>query len=115
MAETLGKVWLQFTNQKQWKEYLKNLVKTNDKALTKSIMVIYGNQTREEQSAGTSFEENAIGFSRNDCKLMSRYAEMIKSGCELSSGQLSISRIIMPKYWKQLMVVSKKNMEVSNG
>ena len=50
--------WDNFTNQKQWEKYLRNLVRTNEKALLKSIMLIYNNQTFEEKEAGTSIYEN---------------------------------------------------------
>ena len=53
--------WDNFTNQKQWEKYLRNLVRINEKALLKSIMIIYNNQTFEEKEAGTSIYENKRG------------------------------------------------------
>ena len=48
--------WDNFTNQKQREKYLRNLVRTNEKALLKSIMLIYNNQTFEEKEP-TSIED----------------------------------------------------------
>ena len=43
------KPWEQFTNQQQWKEYLQNLVRTNKKALYRSIILLADLQTPEEK------------------------------------------------------------------
>lgn len=105
------KIWNSFTNQKQWKEYLKDLIKTNDKALLKSILLIYDNQTLEEKSRKESIEENKIGFSKVDVKEMSEIALKIKKGKELTKGEFAKSRNKMQKYWKQLMTISKEKAE----
>lgn len=104
--------WEYFTNQKQWESYLKNLVKTNDKALLRSIILIYNNQTEEEKNKEKSIEDNYIGFSKIDAYEMGQIAKKIKSGQPLTKGELAKSRNKMQKYWKQLMIISKKNMEV---
>lgn len=104
-------VWECFTNQKQWESYLKNLVKTNDKALLKSIILIYDNQTNEEKFQGKSIEDNCIGFSKIDAYEMGQIAKKIKSGQPLTEGELAKSRNKMQKYWKQLMVISKRKMK----
>ena len=41
--------WEYFTSQKQWESYLKDLVRTNDQALLRAIVLIYDNQTDEEK------------------------------------------------------------------
>lgn len=103
--------WDNFTNQKQWEKYLRNLVRTNEKALLKSIMIIYNNQTFEEKEAGTSIYENKIGFNRFDSKEMMRIARKIKQGTHLTEYEIAHARIVMPKYWKQLMIISKQKQK----
>ena len=103
--------WDNFTNQKQWEKYLRNLVRTNEKALLKSIMLIYNNQTFEEKEAGTSIYENKIGFNRFDSKEMMRIARKIKQGTHLTEYEIAHARIVMPKYWKQLMIISKQKQK----
>jgi len=105
------KVWETFTNQKQWESYLKNLVKTNDRALTKAIVLIYDLQTDEEKSIGKSVEDNKIGFSKIDAYELSNVAKKIKRGQALTEAEVAKSRNKMQKYWKQLMVISKKQMQ----
>ena len=104
--------WDYFTNQKQWESYLKNLIKTNDKALFKSIVCIYNNQTDEEKNKGESIEDNCIGFSKIDAYEMGQIAKIIKNGKSLTKGEVAKSRNKMQKYWKQLMIISKQKSKV---
>ena len=103
--------WEYFTSQKQWETYLKDLLKTNDKALLKAIVLIYDNQTPEEKDKGKSIEDNCIGFSKIDAKEMGDIARKIKANKALTKGELAKSRNKMQKYWKQLMIISKKQAE----
>lgn len=104
-------VWEYFTSQKQWELYLKDLIKTNDTALLQSIVCIYNNQTEEEKNKGKSIEDNCIGFSKIDAAEMGEIARKIKAGKALTKGELAKSRNKMQKYWKQLMIISKKQAE----
>lgn len=103
--------WEYFTSQKQWEAYLKDLIKTNDNALLKAIVLVYDNQTDEEKSKGESIEDNCIGFSKIDAKEMGDIARKLKAGKTLTKGELAKSRNKMQKYWKQLMIISKKQAE----
>lgn len=95
-----------FTNQDEWEAYLKDLLKTNDKALSKAILLIYENQTHEEKCKHESIEHNGIGFNKFDAKEMGDIAIKIKNGTPLTAGELAKSRNKMQKYWKQLMFIS---------
>ena len=106
------RIWENFTNQEQWKTYLRELVKTNDRALLKSILCIYNNQTSEEKEKGESIEDNYSGFSKVDAYEMGQIAKKIKSGQSLTKGELAKSRNKMQKYWKQLMIISKRKMQI---
>lgn len=103
--------WENFKNQSEWEAYLKNLLKTNDKALLRSIIIIYENQTLEEKLKGTSLDENSKGFNRWDAEEMSNIAKKIKAKKKLKQHEMIHSRLVMPKYWKQLMVVSKQKLK----
>lgn len=103
--------WEYFTSQKQWEAYLKDLLKINDKALLRAIVLVYDNQTPEEKDKGESIEDNCIGFSKIDAKEMGDIARKIKANKALTKGELAKSRNKMQKYWKQLMIISKKQAE----
>lgn len=105
-------IWESFTNQEQWKNYLKDLVKTNDRALKKAIILVYNNQTLEEKNWGTSIDRNNTGFDKIDAYEMGRIARKIEDGKSLTKGELAKSRNKMRKYWKQLMIISKKKAEL---
>lgn len=107
-------VWECFTNQKQWKEYLQNLLKVNDNALLKAVVLIYENQTDEEKLIDESFDDNHLGFSKFDAKEMSCIARKIKKNKSLTEDELAKSRNKMPKYWRQLMIISKKQINERN-
>lgn len=104
--------WEYFTTQKQWESYLKDLLKSNDKALLRAIVLIYENQTPEEKSKSESIENNCVGFSKIDAKEMGDIARKIKANKALTKGELAKSRNKMQKYWKQLMIISKKQIEI---
>ena len=104
-------IWDNFTNQKQWELYLKNLIKTNQKALLKSIVVIYDNQTDEEKENRSSIEKNRIGFDMFDAEEMMGIAEKIKKNIPLMPNEIVHAKIVMPKYWRQLMVISKMKIK----
>lgn len=103
--------WEYFTSQKQWELYLKDLIRTNDTALLRSIVCIYNNQTEEEKNKDKSIEDNHIGFSKIDAAEMGEIARKIKAGEVLTKGELAKSRNKMQKYWKQLMIISKQKAE----
>lgn len=103
--------WEYFTSQKQWGAYLKDLLKTNNKALLRAIVLIYDNQTPEEKDKGESIENNYIGFNKIDAKEMGDIAKKIKANKALTKVELAKSRNKMQKYWKQLMIISKKQVE----
>lgn len=102
-----AKSWESFTNQRQWREYLTNLLKTNDRALLKAITIIYDFQTDEEKLKGAAIDENDRGFGKVDARDLGRMAEKIRANIPLTEGELARARNKMPKYWQQLMRVSK--------
>lgn len=105
------KIWETFTNQQQWKDYLQNLVRTNDRALIRSIYVIYGRQTDGEKMHGVTTEHNGRGFGKIDAEFFTELVVKMKHGGTLTDKQMAIARNKMPKYWRQLMEVSKENMK----
>lgn len=105
------KPWESFTNQQQWREYLQNLIRTNDRALVKSILVIYERQTDDEKYSGQTTEHNGKGFGKIDSEFFSQIVVQLKHGYPLTDRQIAVARNKMPKYWRQLMQVSKAKME----
>lgn len=107
--------WQYFTTQKQWEAYLKDLVRTNDKALLKAIVLIDNRQTEEERAKGESTEDNFVGWTKWDAKEMGDIAKKIKREEPLTIGELAKSRNKMCKYWKQLMYISKQQQAAKSN
>ena len=105
------KPWKQFTNQAQWKGYLHNLVRTNKKALYRAIILIADKQTPEEKAYGATIDHHGVGFGAVDAKMMTALALRSRCGGELTERELAICRNKMPKYWRQLMNISKRRMQ----
>lgn len=104
-------VWETFTNQKQWEIYLKDLLQRNNKALIKALLLIYDRQTEEEKHISESIQDNSIGFNKYDTYILTYYAKSILEGGLLSPEDVYVIRAKMPKYWKQLMNISKQQQE----
>lgn len=103
-------IYMSLKTQDEWKKYLQHLVRTNDKALLRSVLVIYERQTLEERVSKSSLENNGVGFSKWDAEEMSDIAKKLKRGERLQHNEMVHARIVMPKYWRQLMVVSKQTV-----
>lgn len=102
----LEKKWKDLT-QKEWRRELQALLLASDKALERAIIRIWEQQTYSEQEAGMAIIEDGIGFNKFDAPLMSKYARQLMSTGSLTTYQRKKARSVMPKYWKQLMRISK--------
>lgn len=98
-VEVNGRTWTQ--------EDIKELLKHNDKALIKAILVIYSYQTETEKAWGETKFDNGMGFNGLDANILSSFAEQYNKRHFLTDKQLFIARKKMPKYAGQLL----KHME----
>lgn len=102
----LEKKWKDL-NQKEWRRELQALLLSSDKALERSIIRIWELQTYSEQEAGMAIIVDGVGFNKFDAPLMSKYARQLLYTGSLTTYQRKKARSIMPKYWRQLMKISK--------
>jgi hypothetical protein len=95
------------------KEEILKLLDENDRAVERAVLVIYENQTREEQGVNATVEENGIGFTGADAFILSKFAQWLLKGKgnHLSPRQLEIAAPKMKKYWRQLLVAAKEKEE----
>ena len=101
-------------NGKAWnKETLKDLLKRNDKAVERAILLIYSFQTFEERTYGHTETFNGVGFNRLDANILSSFAEQLNKGYNLTEKQLNIARPKMQKYTGQILnyIIKKNNLE----
>ena len=99
-------------NGKEWtKDSIKDLLKHNDKALIRAILVIYSYQTDNEKAWGETKYDNGMGFNGLDANLLSSFAQQYEQRHFLTDKQLFIARKKMPKYAGQLL----KHMSSKEG
>ncbi len=103
---TLKAKWAKLT-QKEWKRELQSLLLASDMALERSIIRIWEQQTYSEQSSGEALIVDGVGFNKMDAPLMGAFADQLIHNRSLSEKQKVVARKVMPKYWKQLMNISK--------
>lgn len=98
--------WKSLT-QKEWRRELQALILASDPALERAILRIWEQQTAIEQETGEAIIVDGVGFNKFDAPLMSKYAKQLIAKMHLTRSQKIKARAVMPKYWKQLMRISK--------
>lgn len=100
------------------KEFIANKLQTNNEWLWKGVLAIYKKQTDAEQAAGTTREDNGVGFNGADAEILSSFAQRIINWqnanpihrinwpCPLSIRQLEVARRRMVKYAGQLAKIA---------
>lgn len=97
-------------DKKIWtKEEIKNLLKSNDAFVCRSLMVLYNFQTKDEQACGEANYQNGIGFNGADARILTSFAEFYKERGYLSHKQMEIARKKITKYSGQLTNYANNN------
>ncbi len=93
----------QFTSKVQViNEFKLNLAK-NDTWVIRGLLVIYNNQTRDEQNILANSHANGIGFTSSDARFMTLMAQYYIKHKKFSTQQMFIVRKNMMKYARQLV------------
>ena len=94
-------------------EEIKALLESNDRMLYRSLMMLYSQQTADEQRSKETREHNARGFSSYDAEVMSSFAEFLKRTGFLTPRQTVVCRRKIMKYAKQLTILANEEQEVA--
>lgn len=97
-------------NLKQWKAYIQGLLKENDEAVKQALVRLYNCQEQDEMRDKKSVHENGVGFNKVDAYYLSKSAEKVIRGKQLSESELNACRWSIMKYWRQLTEMSKKRL-----
>ena len=95
--------------EKAYCEKIKQAIDTNDNAVKKAILIIYQNQTADEQVSENTIEHNGVGFTGVDAEFLSSIAVRIQRGLPLSEKQIIVGRRKIRKYSRQLLDEAKRN------
>ena len=88
------------------KNLFKSKLSTDRNWAVKGMLKIYEFQTASEQAAGTTKENNNVGFSGCDAEILSSFCQQVLKGRIMSDKQMALVFKKMPRYWKQLSSIS---------
>lgn len=78
---------------KTWtKEEIKDLLKTNDKAVERALLALLERQTEDERNTESTRHTNNRGFTQADARIFTSMAKQVKRGYSLSAKQLGFLR-----------------------
>jgi hypothetical protein len=89
------------------KEYIVELLKTNDKAVARALLVLNDRQTQDEQVQETTRYQNGRGFRPCHARMGTSMAQFYKKHDRLSEKQIH--------YWRQVMRDGKMRIEIYAG
>ena len=107
MSCTLKTQWDSLT-QKQWKENLQVLLVKSDVALDRALVAIFEAQPVLERVGEEAILDDGIGFNKFDAPVLNSIAKCLVYNGNITQEQRAVARKRLPKYWKQLMKISKK-------
>jgi hypothetical protein len=99
-------MWTPAKTKAARKEQIKELLRTNDRAVQRGVLAIYKRQTEAEQDTLSTKENNGVGFNGLDAEIMSSFAQRINRGISLTEKQMVYARKIILKYSGQLMAIA---------
>ena len=89
------------------KDFIANLLRTNDAAVERAMVVLYERQTQDERSTSTTRHHNQRGFSSAHASKGSYYARWVRSGRRLTGHHLDRARKIALHYTSQLLEAAR--------
>lgn len=94
---------MKITSKEQLIGIYKTMLGANQAWAIRGLMVVYGNQTADEQQEGSVRVHNGKGFTPTDAKFLSSLAEQYKTKNSLSAKQVEVLYQKMPKYARQIL------------
>jgi hypothetical protein len=98
-----------------------NLLKTNDKAIARALVVLKNNQTADEQSDETTKHQNGKGFRPAHAKVGTSMAKFYEKNGYLTEKQIGYWRkegkqgMRISIYWKQLLSAAREKAKAASA
>ena len=89
--------------------FVKTQLASNPSWAKRALIKIYEFQTAEEQNSQRTKDYNGIGFTGVDGGILSSFAQQFLTKGYLSPKQMELVFRKMPKYWKQVIMISDPN------
>jgi len=87
-------------------EYVKGKLATSTQWALRCLMLVYGNQTKDEQMVGITHHHNNKGFTGTDAEFMTSLAQQYEKRNSLSPKQMGHLMKRMKKYHTQVLAVT---------
>lgn len=108
ISSAIDKTLLYIEEKQGWtKELIKYKLNTDSRWVEKSILLLFENQTNDEQNSGNTLVHNNIGFNGIDGRYLSYCAKWLLRGNHLSEKHLNKCKNKLQKYWKQIQCLIK--------
>jgi hypothetical protein len=105
LPESPEKIMATRITKKLKTEYVRNKLASDQKWALRSLVIIMGFQTDDEQMTGHAYHDNNEGFTGADSEFMTSLATQYKSRGSLSPKQIVHVMKKMKKYSRQVMTV----------
>ena len=87
-------------------EIVRELLRTNDRAVARAIWVLYERQTLDEQLSYETVEDNGVGFNALDAGFLTSLAQQAHKRGFLTPKQIAAGRKAVMKYAGQLVRIA---------
>lgn len=94
------------TTKKNIRSFVKWMLGHNPAWAKRALIVIYQNQTDDEQNSKVTRWQNDLGFTGVDAEILTSFAQQLKYRGFLSTKQWNILYKRIPKYHKQIMQIA---------
>ncbi len=88
--------------------FIREKLASDDRWVLRGLLVIFSNQTAEEQATASTTKLNGIGFTGVDAEFLTSLATQYQTRKSLSPKQMTYLRKKMPKYSRQLEQMTRQ-------
>ena len=103
-------IYAKKVTQTERKKFMRQKLSLSSSWALKGLEKIYAAQTSDEQAYQTTSHNNNVGFGGADAEILSSFAEQYAKRKFLSPKQMIILYKKIPKYWRQLILISNANI-----
>lgn len=96
-------------------EEIKNLLKTDDLFVIRSLLKLYSYQTYEEKQSGETKMDNGVGFNGADAVRLSSISRNTLKTYTIGVGMVNFVRTKIMKYAKQLTRIANGQVSIKEG
>jgi hypothetical protein len=107
----------EFRSRKSLVSFVRSQTLNNVDLAINNLMIVYNNQTNDEQAANETHYRNRMGFNYADARILSRIAKSVIDNKSLDDSQLIEIKTRMPKYARQIVKskIASGTLVKSNG